>query len=55
MVLVEFLIFNPNLGKFYQNVTKEKKQVEIIYCPSDQTLHKFNEYYHTMPWLLITF
>ncbi len=48
-------VFTPNLGKFYQNVNKEKKQVEIIYCPSDQTLHEFNEYYQTMPWLAIPF
>ena len=47
--------FTPNLGKFYENVNKEKKQVEIIYCPSDQTLQEFNEYYQTMPWLAIPF
>ena len=47
--------FTPNLGKFYENANKEKKQIEIIYCPSDQTQDEFNDYYKTMPWLAIPF
>ena len=47
--------FTPNLGKFYENANKEKKQIEIIYCPSDQTQNEFDDYYKTMPWLAIPF
>ena len=47
--------FTPNFAKFYEKVNKEKKQIEIIYCPSDETINQFNEYYKTMPWLSIPF
>ena len=47
--------FTPRLAKFYNNVNKDKKQVEIIFNSADQDLKSFNEYFSTMPWIATPF
>ena len=47
--------FTPILKNFYQIANKTKKQIEIIFCSSDQDKKHFKNYYSTMPWLAIPF
>ena len=45
--------FTPVLGKFYNEVNKTKKQLEIIFVSLDQDEAQFKEYHETMPFLAI--
>ena len=47
--------FTPNLSEFYKEINSEKKQIEIIFCSSDQDQNQFDEYFKTMPWIAIPF
>ena len=47
--------FTPNLSEFYKEINSEKKQIEIIFCSSDQDQAQFDEYFKTMPWIAIPF
>ena len=46
-------MFTPILTKFYEQVNKEKKQLEIIYVSTDENTEEFDEYFAKMPWLAI--
>ena len=47
--------FTPSLSEFYKEINSEKKQIEIIFCSSDQDQNQFDEYFKTMPWIAIPF
>ena len=47
--------FTPSLSEFYKEINSETKQIEIIFCSSDQDQNQFNEYFKTMPWIAIPF
>ena len=36
--------FTPSLSEFYKEINSETKQIEIIFCSSDQDQNQFNEY-----------
>ena len=47
--------FTPILINFYNIANKNKKQIEIIFCSSDQDKIHFQNYYSTMPWMAIPY
>ena len=47
--------FTPILTKFYNEINKEKKQIEIIFISFDRDEKSFKEYYDTMPWVTLPF
>ena len=47
--------FTPVLSDFYKQINSESKQIEIIFCSSDNDQKQFNEYFGTMPWIAIPF
>ena len=47
--------FTPILSKFYNEINKEKKQIEIIFISFDRDEKSFKEYYDTMPWVTLPF
>lgn len=47
--------FTPVLSGFYNEVNKNDKCLEIVFCSSDQNEASFKEYFNTMPWLALPF
>ena len=47
--------FTPALCDFYKEINSESKEIEVIFCSSDQDQSQFNEYFGTMPWIAIPF
>ena len=47
--------FTPALSDFYKEINSESKQIEVIFCSSDQDQNQFKEYFGTMPWIAIPF
>ena len=47
--------FTPILSKFYNEINKEKKQIEIIFISFDRDEKSFKEYYDSMPWVTLPF
>ncbi len=47
--------FTPILSKFYNEINKENKQIEIIFISFDRDEKSFKEYYDTMPWVSLPF
>lgn len=47
--------FTPKLIKFYEEVNKDSKVLEIIFVSGDNEEEEFEEYYGQMPWLALPF
>merc|ERR1712146_630671 len=43
--------FTPVLGKFYEEVNKDGKRMEIIFVSCDQDEKQFEEYHNSMPFI----
>jgi nucleoredoxin len=46
--------FTPVLAKFYNEMKKQNKKLEIIWVSRDQTSEDFLQYFAKMPWLAVT-
>ena len=47
--------FTPILLDFYNNINKDKKQIEIIFISHDEEEKEFDEYYKDMPWAAVPY
>lgn len=47
--------FTPVLRKTYNQLKSEGQPFEVIFVSSDSSVHDFNEYYDSMPWLAVDF
>lgn len=47
--------FTPVLAKFYNEINKNGKQMEIVFAPCDRELKEFQDYFNEMPWLTLPF
>ncbi len=47
--------FTPVLAKFYNEVNKDGKQLEIVFLSSDQTEDKMKAYFAEQPWICLPF
>jgi len=47
--------FTPKLVKFYNEINKNKKIMEIIFASCDSDENQFNEYFNEMPWIAFPF
>ncbi len=47
--------FTPVLAKFYNNVNKTEKNLEIIFVSSDSDEKAFKAYFDTQPWISLPY
>ena len=48
-------MFSQTLMSCYNEINSKEKQVEIIYCSSDEDIEDFHNYTNDTPWLSIPF
>ena len=54
-ILIIGRAFTPLLDKFYTEINKDGKQIEIIFVSFDKDLEQYNEYCQMMPWKSLPF